>query len=423
MTDKRREWLHVLLLIFLPALILRLTLALWLPADDTVFTDAPYKEYARNWAEGKGFWMGNPYGSELGIERVYAFRPPLFPFLWGCVYKLTRGAYAPIRAAHALLGALSCVLAWLIGREITPKRSAALLGGMLCAVYPPLIWHSVHLMTEPLFIFLGTLSIYTLLRFRRNGRGSWLIAAGVAAGLCTLSRSVMAGFLPFVALWLWWYGGRGRRAFLRVAVFAVVVSGVMAPWIIRNAVVLRAFVPTTTDMGHGFYVANNPRALEDPAGFNTPDDWGFLLEPGERAVDEVTAARRLVRLTARTLCRNPGMAIRLMFRRFVIFWRFYPNPRFIEERLKILVYACAYVPLFLFMVPGAWLIHRKAGERLPGLVLIDLLVLYTTGIHVAILAMLRYRVPLMPFLLMFSATAIVACLEKMRRKREVRTEN
>jgi len=408
---KRRSVGHDFLVIFVIAAIPRLALALWLPANDAVFWDEPYRDYARNFAEGRGFYMGNPYGPELGIERAYAFRPPLFPFLWGCVYRVTRGAYAPIRIAHAFLGASACAVAYLAGLEFLGRRAIAFLGAVLCAIYPPLIWHSVHLMTEPLFISLSTLCIYALLRARREMGWAWLLTAGVAAGLGTLARSVLLGFVPFAALWLWHASGRGRRAVARAVVFAAVAVLTISPWMIRNALVLRAFVPTTTDLGHGFYVANNPDALNAREGFRVPGDWSFILRPGETHIDEVTASRRLVREATLYLWRHKGAAVRLILRRFMTFWRFYPDPAFVTPRWQVMLYAASYTPAFVFMVIGIWIAHRGAEGRTSALLLVDTYVAYTVFIHTAILAMLRYREPLMPLLLMFSAAGLLTTVE------------
>jgi len=412
------------ILVFVIAVVPRIGLALWLPADDAVFWDEPYRDYARNFAEGRGFYMGNPYGPELGIERVYAFRPPLFPLLWGCVYGPTGGAFRPIRVAHAILGAAACVVAYLAGREFIARRSPVLIGALLCALYPPLIWHSVHLMTEPLFIFLGTMCLYALLRARRKGGWGWHTLAGIAAGLGALSRSVLFGFLPLAALWLWCATGRSRQAVIRSVAFVGVALAVMSPWIVRNAVVLRAFVPTTTDLGHGFYVANNSGSLAAAEGFSVPEKWSFLLRPGEKRIDEVTASRRLVREAMLYLWTHKVEAAKLMLRRFLTLWRFYPNPKFVTERERVVVYGLSYVPAFTFMLIGLWLAHRGARRRLAGLLLVDLYVAYTVAIHTAILAMLRYRVPLMPFLLMFSGVGIRACWLGVRRagtRRSART--
>jgi len=404
MSESRRRILLDVVALFAVAFALRLGFALWLPTNDSVFWDQPYKIYAQNFAEGRGFWMPNPYSESIGMERAYAFRPPLFPFLWGCVYRLTGGSYVPIRATFALLGALTVVLAYLAGREMTGDRSTALLAGLACALYPPLIWHSVHLMTEPMFIFFQTLCILALFRLRATGRIRWVIVAGIATGLGTLTRSVLVGFAPLLAVWIIWMGGWKKRAWANAVGFGVVILIVMSPWIIRNYRVFHRFVPTTTDAGHGFYVANNPDSLDDPRGFWIPEDWGFLLRPGETSLDEVEARRRLTTMTRDFLLQNPGTAVRLMARRFVTLWRFWPNPQFVNRRY-VLIYAASYMPLIPFILTGLWLAHRQYWDRLPNLALVDGLVLYTTAIHVIFLAMMRYRVPLMPFLIVFAGVA------------------
>lgn len=402
MSDTRREVLRDVILLFLIALAARLTLALWLPTNDSVFWDQPYKIYAENFAAGRGFWMPNPYSESIHLDRAYAFRPPLFPFLWGCVYNLTGGSYVPIRIAFSILGAATVALAYLAGREMTGSRLTALLAGLACAVYPPLVWHSVHLMTEPMFIFLQTFCIFALFRLRATGRARWVIAAGLAAGLGILTRSVLIGFAPLIALWIVWMGGWKKRAWANAIAFGVVVMIVMSPWIIRNYRVFHRFVPTTTDAGHGFYVANNPRTLDDPRGFWIPEDWSFLLRPGETSLGEVEANQRLMGLARDYLIDNPGTAARLMARRFITMWRFWPNPEFIERRYVIL-YGLSYVPLLPFIIAGFWLAHRRLRDRLPDLLLVDGLILYTTAMHVVFLAMMRYREPLMPFLIAFAA--------------------
>ena len=402
MNDARHTISRDACIVMAIALLPRLILALSMNQSDSVFIDWSYLEYAKHFAEGRGFWMSNPYSEGLGLEKVYAFRPPLFPFLWGCIYNVTQGHYWPIRITFAILSSVTCVLAYLAGLELTGQRMPALIGGLLCALYPPLIWHSVHLMTEPFFIFFTLAMFLALFRYRRTQRLRWLILAGAAAGLGTLSRSILVAFLPIAAIWLWWVRGRGKRAILDTALLTVIVLVVMSPWIIRNAVRFRAFVPTTTDAGHGFYVANNEHAINDPRSFWIPEDWSTVIEPG---MDEVETARHLMRTTTTFLLKNPGTAIRLMGKRFVTLWRFYPNPDFVGKR-NAWIYGLSYIPVFPFIILGLWLIHRGNRERLANIVLVDLLVVYTTVMSVVFLSMMRYRVPLMPFLLIAAALAM-----------------
>ena len=420
MTHDRRDLVRDAAIIFVLALGVRLALALSLPANDTISWDQSYWEYAKNFSEGRGFWMPDPYGASVDLPRVYAFRPPLFPFLWGCVFHVTHGAYAPIRITFAFLGAAACAIAYLAGIEMTGRRGVAALAGILCAFYPPLIWHSVHLMTEPLFIPLSAGCIYAAFLFRRTGRLRWALLAGVAAGLAALSRSMLIGFLPLLAIWIWWARREVGHAWPGAALFCAAVLATMAPWIVRNAAVFHEFVPATTDGGHGFYVANNARSLDDPRGFYIPDDWSkILLKPGETQIGEVEASRRLMHIARGYLVSHPGEALRLMARRFETLWSFYPNPEFVGHT-QVLVYALAYIPLFPFMLLGLWRAHRRREAERMDLLLVEGLILYTTAIHTVFLAMLRYREPLMPFLLIFAAMGMLSALAAVWRKPNLR---
>ena len=398
--------------LFLLALAPRLALALRLPSDDTVFVDRPYLELARNFSQGKGFWASGPYdGLELG--RVYAYRPPLFPFLWGLVYSVTHGAYGPVRAAHAVISAFSCLVAYAIGRELFRDRRVAVLGAVAVALYPPLIWHSVHLMTEPLFIFFMTVAAWLLLRSRRESGYGSAVAAGIAAGLGTLTRSVLAGFVPVAGVWLWLARGRGPRALAAMAIFWAATGAVITPWVVRNAVIFGRFVPSTTDFGHGFYVANNAKSLDDPRGFHAPDSWAFIRKTPAEVPGELEVRRRLTAITLRFIRDNPAGYAKLVLSRLWTFWRPWPHAAFVS-RSHVAIYGLSFVPAFLLMVPGLIWAWRRGPNR-SGHALVLLLVLFMTGIHAMVLAMLRYRVPMMPILLMYSAFTVVALWDKLAR--------
>ena len=145
-----------------------------------------------------------------------------------------------------------------------------------------------------------------------------------------------------------------------------------------------------------------------------------MLKPGETSIGEVEASRRLMHIAGEYLLSHPGVALRLMARRFATLWGFYPNPDFVA-RTQVLAYALAYIPLFPFILFGLWRAHRRREAERMDLLLVEGLILYTTAIHTVFLAMLRYREPLMPFLLIFAAMGIVCAVEGLRRESARRT--
>jgi uncharacterized membrane protein YoaK (UPF0700 family) len=84
--------------------------------------------------------------------------------------------------------------------------------------------------------------------------------------------------------------------------------------------------------------------------------------------------------------------------------------------MQVMVYALAYIPLFPFVLFGLWRAHRRRVAERMNLLLVDGLILYTTAIHTIFLAMIRYREPLMPFLLVFAAMGIICAVEALRGK-------
>lgn len=394
--------------IFLLALLARTALVTTFDPKDMGFSDVSYIEYAKNFSEGRGFYMEQPYGS-AGPDRVYAFRPPLFPFVWGMLYGITGGSYVPMWYGFAVLSAVGCVLVYRVGLRLFPDERAATIGGLICAVYPPLVFYGVNLMTEPFFIFLSVLTMLFLFRAWDLGRKRDAALAGLSFGLGMLSRSVLIGFAPFVAIWLLFRpsesGGKRRANWPLAACFGVALALTLAPWIVRNAVAFHSFVVSTTDSGHGFYVANNPQSLRDPRGFFVPNDWSFVLRPGEKQIGEVEMQRRLTSETFHYLTSHPVEWLGLVARRAIWFWRPWPHGEFVGAK-RALIYGLSLLPLVPFILIGLVRAHARGRGCLAKYLLIDLLILYTWAIHAAILATLRYREPLMPFLILFAGFAV-----------------
>ncbi len=407
--------------IFLLALVARTALVATYDPTDMHFSDKSYIQYAKNLHDKHEFFMEGPYGV-AGPDKVYAFRPPLFPFVWGLLYGVTRGSYVPMWFGFAVLSSIGCVLIYRVGLRLFPDERAAAIGGLICAVYPPLIYFGVNLVTEPFFIFLSVLTMLFLFRAWDSGHKLDAGLAGVWFGLGMLSRSVLIGFAPVIAIWLLFRpvemyerNGKLRANWALAACFAGALVLTLTPWVVRNALVLDSFVVSTTDGGHGFYVANNSQSLRDPRGFYMPGDWRFVLRPGEKQIGEVEMQRRLTAEALHYSTTHPGEWLRLVARRAVWFWRPWPHEEFVGGKQTV-VYALSFLPLVPFILIGLVLAHARRRNYLGKYLLIDFLILYTWAIHSVILATLRYREPLMPFLILFAGLAISSLFLKGPRR-------
>jgi hypothetical protein len=136
-----------------------------------------------------------------------------------------------------------------------------------------------------------------------------------------------------------------------------------------------------------------------------PDDWRFVLRPGEKQIGEVEMQRRLTADALHYLVRHPRYWAALVARRAIWFLRPWPHEEFAGGK-RTLIYALSFLPLVPFILIGLVRAHVRGRGYLGKYVLIDLLILYTWAIHAAILATLRYREPLMPFLILFAGFAL-----------------
>jgi 4-amino-4-deoxy-L-arabinose transferase-like glycosyltransferase len=185
---------------------------------------------------------------------------PGAPLLYGAVYYLTGGVH--VKAALllvALLGTGTILLTYLLGRRLAGPV-AGLLGALLAATYPAFIDNTGRLLAEPVALFWLPAAMLAFFWASDGGRvWRWLLP-GALLGLTTLTRPE---YLPFVAVFaalallrVW----RGRRAGVPagLAAGALVVAafcGVLAPWTVRNYLVLDRFVPVTTGGGKALFVA------------------------------------------------------------------------------------------------------------------------------------------------------------------------
>jgi len=118
----------------------------------------------------------------------------------------------------------------------------------LGAAFPPLIGIGSTLLAEALFLPLMLGSLAAVFAHRRStSRYRWAIAAGALAGLSILTRSNAVLLLVPLAIGL--YTERPHLRWRDMAPLLALVATaavVVLPWTLRNAAVLSAFVPVST---------------------------------------------------------------------------------------------------------------------------------------------------------------------------------
>jgi 4-amino-4-deoxy-L-arabinose transferase-like glycosyltransferase len=261
LTRRERRWLGAIVLV---AFGLRLAWIVYAARPARGFHDPLfYSVYGRSIAEGDGYRLVN--GPQQGQPTAYY--PVGYPAALGFIFFIMRvlpfGDNEPVAAAifNLLLGVGTVVLVFEAGRRLFDNRIGLVAAGIV-ALYPNLIFHTAAALTETFFVLL-TMGALVVLIWRpwseRIGRGR-LVAFGVLLGLSALVRPISFLVLPGLLL-VWLLAGFGwRRALGHLAVIAVAVAVVIAPWTVRNIIVMDSPVLISTNLGDNLCIGRHPGA-------------------------------------------------------------------------------------------------------------------------------------------------------------------
>jgi 4-amino-4-deoxy-L-arabinose transferase-like glycosyltransferase len=233
-----------LVLLTLAALVVRLAFALLEPATHLVGDERTWTDWALNLCSPRVHY------SPLRIHLI--FYPPVYPYFLAGLYGLS-GTFEAARWTQAALGALLVPAVGLAGARAFSPRSG-LWAAAVAALYPEIVWFSVHFWSETVFMVLLWWGIERLLAADTPDGPGRAVAAGVLWGIAILTRETVLYFVPLAAVWLATRPGRGAR--VRAAAFLAVAVLVVAPWTYRNWLEFHFFVPVSTAGGQNLFQGN-----------------------------------------------------------------------------------------------------------------------------------------------------------------------
>lgn len=246
-----------LIAILVLALVVRLGALVAESGYEPVYDSIDYDRHARSIAAGDGFPESHV------ADGPSAFRPPLYPYVLGAVYAIT-GDDAGVEAGRALgvlVGAIVVLGIYAVGR-LAWSREVGLIAAAIAAVFPPLAFSHLALISETIFVALELGVVVCALAARRaGGDWRWALAAGLLCGLAALTRSngILLVIPALIGVWV----GRPLLSPAALAAPAAVAGATLlalAPWTIRNANEFDALIPTNTQSGYGLAGAFNDEA-------------------------------------------------------------------------------------------------------------------------------------------------------------------
>ncbi len=183
---------------------------------------------------------------------------PGLPLLVAALYTVIGAAdETAARLLIAVLGTVMVLFTFLIGRRVAGV-AVGLIAAALVATYPTYIENNGQLLSEPLAAFLLTGGLLAVLWAAERRRLIAWVLPGLFFGALTLTRpEYQAITFAFAALVLWraWRDAGLLRGVAAAAVVVIAAALVVAPWMVRNRIVLDKWVPVSTGGGKALFVA------------------------------------------------------------------------------------------------------------------------------------------------------------------------
>jgi len=221
------------------------------PVGDMALGDQfSYYYYGLEIAEGRGY-------VSYTTGQPTAYYPIGYPAILAVLFWFVAHTPFPddyLLAAQLLnvvLSTATIVFAFLIARRLFGRRAGLISAGIV-ACFPNLVFNVGTLQLETTFIFLCLAALAVLVTHDwADGPPSTrrLLAFGALLGVSILVRPFSLLFLLAVLVAALVAGYGWRRAMVVAAIPLGVVVAMSAPWVVRNAIRLDAFVPTSTNTG------------------------------------------------------------------------------------------------------------------------------------------------------------------------------
>jgi tetratricopeptide (TPR) repeat protein len=394
------------------------------------FFSAPIMDelYHDTWAQqiASGQW----------IRGEAFFRAPLYVYLLGLTYKIFGHDLFVPRLFQMVLGSLSCVLTFLIARKLF-NRTVGILSGVIASFYAMLIFYDGQLLITSLIVFLDLVLIGLLILTAEKPRALNWFFCGIVLGLSGIARPNILIFVPFVLIWMFFQFRDKlptRAVLIRWMILCFAVLLVILPVTLRNYLVSKDFILVAWQGGYNFYLGNNPNASGCSATAPEIDKtWWGGYKDGIRLAEEETGMKlRPSQISDFWFSKGfgfifsqPSSWLKLLARKTLYFWKGYEisnnqNIYLYKDFSSLLdVLLGKFIVYFPFGLLGplsilGLLICLKDFRRY---LLLYLFILSYSASVIVFFVCARYRMPVIPFLIMFGSFSLWWLSRKIKERK------
>lgn len=395
----------IILVLFFIALFLRVIYIFTLNNTDIGTWDEEGWEIAKNLVEGKGYKMW------CGVGDLYSGRPPIFPLFLAGIFIIFGQNIIITKIFLAVFNSLICLVIFSLGKKIFNQK-VGLMAMAVSAVYPPFIYWGGQPTQETLTIlFLALATLFLLKIEEKEKMFLYAILSGVFLGMLVMTRSMAYVLIFLFPLWSLFLFKNRKQGLIAAYLVLLPVILIISPWVIRNYKIHHTILLASTEGGMTFYAANNPDVLTKGGG-----DF-YVLGISTKEVEnlsEIESDKYFYKKGLDFIRANPMIYLRLVFERLIRFWRFFPHLTSLPDSYKpihIVLLLITDTPIILLGFWGLIMLYKIEKKQAFLLILIFLNFMI---ISMLIRSSIRYRAPIMPYLIILACYPIYSLYTRIK---------
>jgi len=374
----------------------------------------------------------NIANGDLLDRNVFVWQAPFYSYFLAAVYKLTsvikglseNQAIFIVKVLQIITGVMNCLLIMRLSVKIFSLR-VAILAGFIAALYGPFIVFEADLTGVVFHIFFNLVSLVLLIEAVERRQAKLLLLSGMMLGLSALAVPNIMLFLPAAAIWTFYAlkypAGMNRNSYgiqKRVGLSSLIFAGcilVLLPWTARNYVVEKSFILISPNGGLNFYIGNN-KDYEKTINIRPGLQWDMLMSlPEKEGINYKLSSGFYYGKSFEFIRENPFEYLTLLIKKCYLFWHgeeikrnqdMYTHRAF-SKLFSFLVWKNIIAFPFGFIGPLAIAgIVLSMKNRGAGILPMLFILFYFMSI-ILFFVTDRYRIPVVPVLIIYASYAIV----------------
>ncbi|MFC1668448.1 ArnT family glycosyltransferase [Chlamydiota bacterium] len=327
-------------------------------------------------------------------------RGPLYPFMIAFLMLLKGSTLLYLRLTHIFFDSLTACSLFFIGRKVFSHR-IGILAGFLYVVYPLALWRIAFVSKEIVFTFLLLLVVLFLIRSIESKQNRHFFMTGLILGIANLCRPILLvfpcvfGIVYFIKNTEVFFKKKCLHVFLLIMGMCLVIF----PWTYRNYALYEQVIPVATERGGlAIFIGN---FYPTRGGWEGPKKQ--LWEEAVITIDLENQGKTLVerdrvyyKKAIEAIVKNPVQFGEMVMYKFFRFWFISASGRMITLLipLQLFLLMCAMIGFFAKKKTGQyfWILLSMLG--------------YYMMIFLVTYSCVRFSLPIMPLVLVFSAAGI-----------------